>query len=223
MRPAFGDWRSLVAHFVRDEGVGGSNPLSPTKFEKPAQRAGFFASAPERMRTSGGREVRPERSERTLRQQRPAGRATQWRVISGTDQIRKACSTSRLFCIWGFVALASKAPPGGKMRLWWSFRSPDVLCFSIATEPVNVPGWLTATTLATRAPGKENRRWRAIIRPIPGAHPCGASASAIQNCSRQFCRLMPSDFRVRDQPASLQAIPSARFPAGGPGQPSTPH
>ena len=45
MRPAFGDWRSLVAHFVRDEGVGGSNPLSPTKFEKPAQRAGFFASA----------------------------------------------------------------------------------------------------------------------------------------------------------------------------------
>ncbi|MDU6687000.1 MAG: hypothetical protein E6470_25850, partial [Enterobacteriaceae bacterium] len=39
--------------------------------------------------------------------------------------------------------------------------------------------------------------------------------------SRQFCRLMPSDFRVGDQPASLQAIPSARFPAGGPGQPST--
>ena len=99
MRPAFGDWRSLVAHFVRDEGVGGSNPLSPTKFEKPAQRAGFFASVPMRMRTSGGREVRPERSERTLRQQRPAGRATQWRVIAITDQIRKACSTSRLFCI----------------------------------------------------------------------------------------------------------------------------
>lgn len=23
-------WRSLVAHFVRDEGVGGSNPLIPT-------------------------------------------------------------------------------------------------------------------------------------------------------------------------------------------------
>ena len=155
MRPAFGDWRSLVAHFVRDEGVGGSNPLSPTKFEKPAQRAGFFAFVPKRMRTSGGREVRPERSERTLRQQRPAGRATQWRVIlyhrpnsksllneqaflhlwpvrmrtsggrrfdssearercvsngpqgeprsgessSITDQIRKACSMSRLFCI----------------------------------------------------------------------------------------------------------------------------
>jgi hypothetical protein len=26
-----GVWRSLVAHFVRDEGVGGSNPLTPTK------------------------------------------------------------------------------------------------------------------------------------------------------------------------------------------------
>ena len=29
------------------------------------------------------------------------------------------------------------------MRLGWSFRSPYVLCFSIATKPVNVPGWLT--------------------------------------------------------------------------------
>jgi len=46
------------------------------------------------------------------------------------------------------------------MRLWWSFRSPYVPCFSITPEPVNVPGWLTATTLATRAPGQENRRWR---------------------------------------------------------------
>ena len=26
-----GEWRSLVAHIVRDDGVGGSNPLSPTK------------------------------------------------------------------------------------------------------------------------------------------------------------------------------------------------
>ncbi len=40
MRPAFGEWRSLVAHFVRDEGVGGSNPLSPTIFKtiKPGYR-----------------------------------------------------------------------------------------------------------------------------------------------------------------------------------------
>jgi len=29
---------------------------------------------------------------------------------------------------------------------------------------VNVPGWFTATTLATRAPGQENRRWRGALR-----------------------------------------------------------
>ncbi|RFS76922.1 hypothetical protein D0U00_20315 [Leclercia adecarboxylata] len=35
------------------------------------------------------------------------------------------------------------------------------------------------------------------IRPIPGAHPYGASAGAVQNCSRQFCpQLIPSGFRV---------------------------
>lgn len=81
MRPAFGDWRSLVAHFVRDEGVGGSNPLSPTNLEKPAYRLVFAFCGLKRMRTSGGRKVRLKRSERTLRQQRPAGRATKWRVI----------------------------------------------------------------------------------------------------------------------------------------------
>ncbi len=42
MRPAFGDWRSLVAHFVRDEGVGGSNPLSPTKFRKTQPQGWVF-------------------------------------------------------------------------------------------------------------------------------------------------------------------------------------
>ena len=35
MRPAWrsgnvGEWLSLVEHLVRDQGVGGSNPLSPT-------------------------------------------------------------------------------------------------------------------------------------------------------------------------------------------------
>ncbi len=42
----------------------------------------------------------------------------------------------------------------------WLFRSPYVPHFSIAPEPVNVPGRLIATALATRAPGFENRRWR---------------------------------------------------------------
>ena len=46
MRPAFGDWRSLVAHFVRDEGVGGSNPLSPTKFRKTQPQGWVFCFLP---------------------------------------------------------------------------------------------------------------------------------------------------------------------------------
>jgi hypothetical protein len=29
-RNAVGEWLSLVEHLVRDQGVGGSNPLSPT-------------------------------------------------------------------------------------------------------------------------------------------------------------------------------------------------
>ena len=28
----FGEWLSLVEHLVRDQGVGGSNPLSPTNY-----------------------------------------------------------------------------------------------------------------------------------------------------------------------------------------------
>ncbi len=58
MRPAFGDWRSLVAHFVRDEGVGGSNPLSPTKFKKALlNEQGFLLSGvceDENLRGQGG-------------------------------------------------------------------------------------------------------------------------------------------------------------------------
>ncbi len=32
LQPKFGEWLSLVEHLVRDQGVGGSNPLSPTIF-----------------------------------------------------------------------------------------------------------------------------------------------------------------------------------------------
>jgi hypothetical protein len=31
-RSFVGEWLSLVEHLVRDQGVGGSNPLSPTIF-----------------------------------------------------------------------------------------------------------------------------------------------------------------------------------------------
>ncbi len=31
----------------------------------------------------------------------------------------------------------------GNIRLWWSFRSLYVPCYSVTTWPVNVPGWLS--------------------------------------------------------------------------------
>ena len=33
LQTMFGEWLSLVEHLVRDQGVGGSNPLSPTIFK----------------------------------------------------------------------------------------------------------------------------------------------------------------------------------------------
>jgi len=63
---------------------------------------------------------------------------------------------------------------------------------------VNEQGRLTAASLATQAPG-------------------GKIVAA------RFIRLFPSACRVGAEPASLQAVPSARIPAGSPGQPSTPH
>ncbi|CDL41407.1 hypothetical protein [Citrobacter freundii] len=63
---------------------------------------------------------------------------------------------------------------------------------------MNVQGRLTAASLATQAPGGKIVAARCI-------------------------RLMPSACRVGAEPASMQAVPSARIPAGSPGQPSTPH
>ena len=64
--------------------------------------------------------------------------------------------------------------------------------------PVNVQGRLTAASLATQAPGGKIVAARVI-------------------------RLIPSACRVGAEPAFMQAVPSARIPAGRPGQPSTPH
>jgi hypothetical protein len=36
-----GEWLSLVEHLVRDQGVGGSNPLSPTNYLNPCYSAGY--------------------------------------------------------------------------------------------------------------------------------------------------------------------------------------
>src|SRR5438128_233302 len=43
--PPVGEWLSLVEHLVRDQGVGGSNPLSPTNLFPIASlswRASYF-------------------------------------------------------------------------------------------------------------------------------------------------------------------------------------
>ena len=39
-----GEWLSLVEHLVRDQGVGGSNPLSPTNLFKHINIVSGFSS-----------------------------------------------------------------------------------------------------------------------------------------------------------------------------------
>ncbi len=38
LRGIVGEWLSLVEHLVRDQGVGGSNPLSPTNYLFPTPK-----------------------------------------------------------------------------------------------------------------------------------------------------------------------------------------
>src|SRR5580692_1091389 len=44
-RSAVGEWLSLVEHLVRDQGVGGSNPLSPTNLSRNLHRGRFLLNA----------------------------------------------------------------------------------------------------------------------------------------------------------------------------------
>ena len=88
------------------------------------------------------------------------------------------------------------------MRLRWSFRSPYVPCFSVAPEPVNVPGRLAATSLATQAPGK-----KIAAGAVPSAHtsrligdgrmkrPCKAALAAHPCASPRPCGLRFADFQ----------------------------
>ena len=43
VRSLVGEWLSLVEHLVRDQGVGGSNPLSPTKSFQAVERYFWFS------------------------------------------------------------------------------------------------------------------------------------------------------------------------------------
>jgi hypothetical protein len=42
MQSSVGEWLSLVEHLVRDQGVGGSNPLSPTNYVNPVIELASF-------------------------------------------------------------------------------------------------------------------------------------------------------------------------------------
>jgi hypothetical protein len=43
--PRVGEWLSLVEHLVRDQGVGGSNPLSPTNLSLASSTSYYAAFA----------------------------------------------------------------------------------------------------------------------------------------------------------------------------------
>ena len=92
----------------------------------------------------------------------------------------------------GSLSLWERVRVRGNIRLRWSFRSLYVRCYSVTTLPVNVPGWLAATTLATRAPGKK------IV-------------------ATRYPQLIPFGFRVGRDEASMQVAPSRRIPAPRPG------
>ncbi|CAJ1281689.1 hypothetical protein JRT77AECX_JRT77AEC_03122 [Escherichia coli] len=74
-----------------------------------------------RMRTSGGGEVRLERSERTLRQQRPAGRATKWRVILYHRPNSKSLLNEQAFLHLQLMRMRTSG--GGEVRLERSERT----------------------------------------------------------------------------------------------------
>ncbi len=107
------------------------------------------------------------------------------------------------------------------MRLRVPFTS--AFHFSEAQVPVNVQGRLTAASLATQAPGGKIVAMR-LFAPSLGLTPSGPAQALFKIAPGNFViRLMPSACRVGAEPASLQAIPSARIPAGRPDQPPTTH
>jgi hypothetical protein len=71
------------------------------------------------------------------------------RTVQGLRNPHKNASTNGPLLFGERVRVRGICGSGGE------FRSPYVPCFSVATEPVNVPGRLTATA-ATRAPGKRS-------------------------------------------------------------------
>ena len=122
------------------------------------------------MRTSGGREVRLERSERTLRQQRPAGRATKWRVILWHRPNSKSLLNEQ-----AFLHLCPLEPRPDKTQQ----RRIRQMCQPIVGCGVNALSDLQGCTNSINciSPGRPDktrqRRIRQMCQPIVG---CGATA-----------------------------------------------
>ena len=92
-------WRSLVARFVRDEEVAGSNPVTPTASSPPAPLAGTGEQDPGPGPSAGIPAARcPGSSEATDRMTPPlapasrgtgavrAGETSPWRAGTGADE-----------------------------------------------------------------------------------------------------------------------------------------
>jgi hypothetical protein len=81
------------------------------------------------------------------------------------------------------------------IRLYWLLRSLYVPCYSVTTIPVNVPGWLTATT---GDPGSQQIVARDALQLIPSGFPgrarCSVHASRALGAS---LRLAPATETLR--------------------------
>ena len=108
-------------------------------------------------------------------------------------------------CTDGHLSLEGEGWGEGDIRLWWSFRSLYVSCYSVTTWPVNVPGWLSRHHPGDpgfRRKIAASRYLRLIpsglsgtgggnipVKPALSAHPCASprptgNASAIYSRTR---------------------------------------
>ncbi len=139
-----------------------------------------------RMRTSGGREVRLERSERTLRQQRPAGRATQWRVILYHRPNSKSLLNEQAFL---HLCLLEPRPDKTRQCRIRQMCQPVVGCGVNTLSDLHE----CANSINCISPGRPDktrqRRIRQMCQPIVG---CGVNTlSDLQDCANSINCISP--------------------------------
>ena len=117
--------------------------------------------------------------------------------------------------------LRERAGVRGNIRLWWSFRSRYVPCYSVTTWPVNVPGWLSRHHPGDpgfRRKIAASRYLRLIpsglsgtgggnipVKPALSAHPC-ASPRPTGNASAIYSRTEASLKALSDSEATLSLL-----------------